>query len=57
MGRVIDFRECVLNRLMGFVVIQHSGFILEVAPMRVIGLWKTLQSKVNRVHQACVSKY
>ena len=40
-----------------FVVTQHSGFILEVAPVRVTGLWQTLQSMLKRVHRTCVSKY
>jgi hypothetical protein len=31
--------EFLINRQRVFAVIQHSGFILEVAPMRVNGLW------------------
>ncbi|MDX9673807.1 MULTISPECIES: hypothetical protein [unclassified Pseudomonas] len=49
--------EILLIWQSGLVVIQHGGFILEVVPMQIIGLWKTLQSMVSRVHQACVSKY
>lgn len=39
------------------IVIAHDGFILEVAPMRITGLWMTLQAVMNRVHRAYVSKY
>ncbi|CAI8702750.1 transposase [Pseudomonas sp. IT-P260] len=34
---MIRFSKRLINQETGFVVIQHSGFILEVAPMRVTG--------------------
>jgi hypothetical protein len=35
---MIRFSKGLINREAGVVIIEHGGFILEVAAMRVIGL-------------------
>ncbi|WP_025110365.1 hypothetical protein [Pseudomonas sp. H1h] len=37
-GLVNGFSGWLINQELGVVIIQHGGFILEVSPMRIIGL-------------------